>query len=545
MHTPTDLWYNNALIYALNVEVYMDGNGDGIGDFEGLVSKLDYLSGLGINCIWIRPFFPSPLVDDGYDVQDYYTIDSRLGTFGDFADFITKADAMGIRVIIDIIANHTSDQHKWFQKARKDKNSRYRNYYIWSEKPVKENKQQNLLNEEGVWNYDEVAGEYYLHHFFKEEPDLNISNPEVRKEIKKIMGFWLQMGVSGFRVDAAHVLYKRIGSSKPEQEKIRGILDKMREFVKQRNNEAILLAEANVKVEDLNQFFENGGGRDLVFNFITNKNLFLAMARENPAPLIAALKDLKKIKGQWVNFLRNHDELNLEMLSEKELKEVFEAFAPDENMRIFGHGIRRRLPPMLNGNRKKLELIYTVMFSLPGIPLINYGEEITMGDDLNEKGRLSVRTVMQWNKSKNAGFAKVPSISINHSIISKGKYNFRKINVADQQRDRDSFLNWMEKLITTRKQCPQLSYGQWELLESDSKNVLSFYCESEEDVILVISNFKNKECIMKLNNENDKFKNLIEIFSNREYEKIENLSERIQLDPFGYRWFKCSLCVVE
>ena len=535
-----DLWYHNAIIYALDVETYMDANGDGIGDFEGLVSKLDYLSGLGVNCLWLRPFFPSPLVDDGYDVMEYYNVDSRFGDLGDFVDFITKSKALGIRIIIDLVANHTSYQHRWFQEARKDLNSKYRDYYIWADKPLEEYKQENILKEEGIWHYDKIAGAFYLHHFYKEQPDLNISNPEVRKEIKKIMGFWLQLGVSGFRVDAAHILIREIGNNKVQAEKVLEILDEMREFINMRNNEAVLVAEANVKAGELHRFFGNGNRMHLLFDFITNKNLFLAMAREDPKPLITALHNIRGVKGQWVNFLRHHDELNLEMLEEGERNEVFDAFAPEEDMRIYGHGIRRRLPPMFNGDRKRIELIYAVMFSLPGIPLINYGEEILMGDDLSQKGRSSVRTVMQWSDLKNAGFSIAPSILMEHSVIDFGEYAFKKINVAEQQKNPKSFLNWIGRLISIRKQSPQLGYGKWSVLESNSNCVLSFYSEWENELIIVLHNFKNSKCKIKLKKPDKELENLVEIFSNCEYQKIKDLDEVIDIEGFGYRWFKCN-----
>ncbi|HET6243714.1 MAG: alpha-amylase family protein [Bacteroidetes bacterium] len=535
-----DLWYHNAIIYALDVETYMDSNGNGIGDFEGLVEKLDYLSGLGVNCLWLRPFFPSPLVDDGYDVKDYYNVDQRFGNLGDFVNFTTKATTYGIRVIIDLVANHTSDQHEWFQQARMDVNSKYRNYYIWADKPLEEYKQENILKEEGIWHFDKQAGAYYLHHFYKEQPDLNISNPEVRKEIKKIMGFWLKLGISGFRIDAAHILIREIGNEKINTAKVLDVLDEMREFINSRNSEAVLLAEANVKVDELHLFFGNGKRMHLLFDFITNKNLFLAMAREDPQPLISALNNIRGISGQWVNFLRHHDELNLEMLEESQRNEVFEAFAPEQDMRIYGHGIRRRLPPMLNGDRKKMELIYSVMFSLPGIPLINYGEEIAMGDDLSQKGRSSVRTIMQWDNLKNSGFSKAPALMLEHSLIDFGEFDYKKINVNEQQNNPDSFLNWMQRLISTRKQCPQLGYGQWRVLESDTKSVFSFYCEYEKDRIVLLHNFKGVKCDIKLDGSVKKFENLIEIFSNRKYPTIETLNAPISIDEYGYRWFKCN-----
>ena len=532
-----DQWYHTAILYSLDLETYMDGNGDGIGDFGGLTSKLDHLSGLGINCIWLRPFFPSPLVDDGYDVKDYFTIDPRFGNPGDFVDFIIKSGALGIRVIIDLVINHTSNQHEWFLKSRSDKNSRYRDYYIWKEEITDDDQEENMLGEGGIWNWDDEAGAYYMHHFLKEQPDLNIGNPDVRREIKKIMGFWLQLGVSGFRIDAAHII---VHESKDE---LYDFLGDIREFVNRRNHEAVLLAEANVEPEDLNKFFgeQSQSRMHMLFNFYTNKNMFLALAREDAGPLRESLGKTQKINGQWVNFLRTHDELNLEMLSDDERQEVFRAFAPDEDMKIFGHGIRRRLPPMLDCNRQKMELIYTMMFSLPGLPLINYGEEIAMGDDLSLKGRESVRTVMQWDDQENAGFSSAPESEFAHALIDSGKYDYRKVNVSMQQKDPGSFMNWMERLISTRKHSPQLGFGECFLLENNQGSVHSFCNLWGSEAIVVLINLKGEDCRVKIDQGKHKFGSLSELFSNTDYQSVEDIKNDIELTAFGYRWFKSDI----
>jgi maltose alpha-D-glucosyltransferase / alpha-amylase len=530
-----DHWYHNAIIYSLDVETYKDSNGDGIGDFEGLVGKLDHLFGLGVNCLWLRPFFPSPLADDGYDVMDYYNVDPRLGNLGDFVNLVVKAKALGIKILIDLVVNHTSDQHEWFRKSKKNKNSKYRNYYIWKEKPGEEDEEENMLTEGGIWHYDEEAGEYYMHHFYKEQPDLNISNPEVRKEIRKIMGFWLQLGVSGFRIDAAHIMVHE------NKDQVFEMLEEMGGLLGSRNHEAVLLGEANVKADELRDFFGNNDRLQLLFNFYTNKNMFLSFAREEAEPLINAMEETHSVNGEWVNFIRTHDELNLEMLTEEGRDEVFKAFAPDSDMRIFGHGIRRRLPPMLMGDRKKLELFYCIMFSLPGLPLINYGEEIAMGDDLRLKGRESLRTVMQWDDQQNAGFSDAPKKKLVHPVIDFGDYDFRKINVSKQQKDPDSFLNWMERLISTRKHSPQLSYGDCVILRNNSVSVLGFYNLWKSDVVVLLHNISKKDCKVKLDNQEKKFGRMSEIFSNKKYKTVKNINSEIELSAYGYRWFKCNL----
>jgi maltose alpha-D-glucosyltransferase / alpha-amylase len=532
-----DQWYHNAVIYSLDIETYMDASGDGIGDFQGLMNKLDHLTGLGINCLWLRPFYPSPLVDDGYDVMDYFSVDPRLGNLGDFTEFMVKAKALGIRVIIDLVVNHTSDKHVWFKKSREDKNSKYRDYYIWKDKPKEEDQYSNMIGDGGVWEYDKKAKSYYLHHFLKQQPDLNLSNPEVRREIIKIMGFWLQLGVDGFRIDAAHII---VHESKDE---VYELLEEMRALINRRNPEAILLGEANVEPDELHKFFgENGTPNRLhmLFNFLSNKNVFLAFARQSAKPLQRAIEDIAGIDGMWVNFIRTHDELNLEMLSDEERAEVFEKYAPQKKMRIFGHGIRRRLPPMFEGDRRKMELIYCIMFSLPGLPLINYGEEIAMGDDLSRKGRESVRTVMQWDNLKNAGFSKASSKNLVHGLVDQGEFEYRKVNVRLQQKDSESFMNWMEQLISTRRHSPQLSFGNIGLLKSNSDSVLSFYNVWEDTGVVVIHNLSSERCTVKLKSDpKHNFENLSEIFSDRQYIMVEDISADIEMTGYGYRWFKC------
>jgi maltose alpha-D-glucosyltransferase / alpha-amylase len=528
-------WYHNAIIYSLDVETYKDSNGDGIGDFSGLIEKLDHLAGLGVNCLWLRPFYPSPLADDGYDVMNYYNVDPRLGNLGDFAEFMVKARAFGMKVIVDLVVNHTSNQHEWFRQARESKTSKFRDFYIWKDKPTEEDQRPNMIGDGGIWEYDRKAKSYYLHHFLKEQPDLNVSNPEVMREIKKIMGFWLQLGVSGFRIDAAHIIVL------DSKDRAFELLEEMRLLVTSRNPEAILIGEANVEINGLQEFFSHNGVPNRLhklFNFISNKNLFLAMARESAKPLTDSLPDTWKIKGSWVNFIRTHDELNLEMITDEERDEVFKVFAPAKNMQLFGHGIRRRLPPMLNGERKRMELIYCIMFSLPGLPLINYGEEIAMGDDLSQKGRESVRTVMQWDDLKNAGFSKTQQKNLIHSVVDSGEYDYSKVNVRLQLKDPDSFLNWMERLISTRKHNPILSYGSADLLKNNQDSVFSFFTRWENETIILLHNLKNKKVKVKVNTSGHTFENVSEILCNQSYEEVSDLTKEIEISEYGYRWFK-------
>lgn len=423
-------WYKNAVIYSLDVETFKDSNGDGIGDFKGLRNSLPYLSSLGITCLWLLPFFDTPNKDNGYDVRDYYKVDARLGDLGHFAELIDAAEEAGIRVIIDLAVNHNSTEHQWFQKSRKDKNSKFRNYYMWAdEKPEDDNNNMMTGGEDGGsnWEYDGEADAYFYHTFFPHQPDLNISNEDVQEEIFRIMHFWLKLGVSGFRVDAAPHMFTEKGRADFGEDP-HSIFRHFREFVETQKKDAILLAEVDLAPGKYEKFLGDEDQMHMLFNFYVNNYLFLSFAREEATPVAKALKKMPQIqeKEQMAIFLRNHDELNLDKLSEKEKQEVFRAFAPHENMRIFGRGIRRRLAPILGNDRRKLELAHSLLFTLPGTPVLRYGEEIGMGEDLSTEGRSSVRTVMQWANQKNGGFSDAPSDELIRNVISEGEFGYKK-----------------------------------------------------------------------------------------------------------------------
>jgi maltose alpha-D-glucosyltransferase/alpha-amylase len=535
-----NLWYKNAIIYSLDVETYLDSDGDGIGDFQGLTNCLNYLSGLGITCLWLLPFYPSPNRDNGYDVMDYYNVDPRLGTLGDFVEFIHQARERGIRVLIDLVVNHTSIQHPWFQAARTDKNSKYRDYYVWSDNPPKTDPQQLMFpdEEDSIWEYDEQAQAYYLHHFYKEQPDLNIANPAVKEEIRLIMGFWLELGVSGFRIDAAPFLIKGIGVENVSPEELQGFLIQMREFASSRRGDAVLLAEANVEPDQIPIYFGNGDKMHLLFNFLLNQYKFLALARKTAIGLRDGLKILPDIPHicQWLNFVRHHDELTLDGISQSQREEIFQAFAPEENMQIYGRGIRRRLPPMMQGDRRRIELVYSLTFSLPGTPLLRYGEEIGMGDDLSLEGRDSVRTVMQWSDAPNGGFSTAPADALARPVIKEGEYSYKRVNVAAQQRDPASLLDWMERAIRTRKQCPEFGCGQWRILATDEPCVFAHCCESEGKAVIALHNLADKACTATL--KSNGYTHLTDLFGDRQYDLLNVDSRSIPLEAYGYRWFR-------
>src|ERR1700733_4357276 len=406
-----DLWYKNAVIYCLSVATYMDANGDGIGDFQGLMRRLDYLQGIGVTAIWLMPFQPSPCKDDGYDVADYYGVDPRYGTLGDFVEFTHGCKQRGLRVLIDLVVNHTSDQHPWFQAARHDPKSKYRDWYVWSKKKPKNAASGVVFPgvQKSTWHYDEAAKAYYFHRFYDFQPDLNTANPEVQAEILKIMGFWLQLGVSGFRMDAVPfvIAEKGAGVTKPREQY--DMLRTFSQFLTWREGAAIILGEANVLPDtDMDYFGAAGERLQMMFNFEVNQHLFFAMASGDSRPLVQAMQATKPrpATAQWGQFLRNHDELDLGRLEEKERQAVFAAFGPEKEMQLYDRGIRRRLAPMLEGDRRRLELAYSLMMTLPGTPVIRYGDEIGMGDNLKLPERNCARTPMQWSTEPNAGFTK-------------------------------------------------------------------------------------------------------------------------------------------
>ncbi|MDX2097099.1 MAG: alpha-amylase family protein [Leptolyngbyaceae cyanobacterium bins.59] len=553
-----NFWYKNAIVYSLDVETFMDSDGDGVGDFQGLTQRLDYLAGLGITCLWLLPFYPSPNRDNGYDVTNYYDVDPRLGTLGDFVEFVHQAHDRGIRILVDLVINHTSLEHPWFQKARSDKHSKYRSYYVWSKNPHPE---PSLIafptQEDSIWEYDEQAGASYLHHFYKEQPDLNIGNPEVREEILRIMGFWLALGVSGFRIDAAPFVIENVGIEHARPEELQQFLQQMQEFVSARQSDAILLAEANVPPEKISVYFGDGDRMQMLFNFLLNQHLFLALARQEVDALKDGLKGLPTIPPncQWLNFVRHHDELTLDQLSKEQQQEIFAVFAPTEDMQIFGRGIRRRLPPMVKNHRDRMEMIYSLAFSLPGTPLLRYGDEIAMGDDLSLPGRDSVRTPMQWSDQPNGGFSTAPSNVLPHPVITEGQYGYPCTNVDTEQRSPASFLKWMEHLIRTRRQCPEFGEGTWRILSTDEPSVFVHLSETHSEThsaihptaILALHNLGDRPCIVTLSELESH--QLTEVFNDnfsplrqgQSYQAIDQNTHTFTLNAYGYRWFRANL----
>jgi maltose alpha-D-glucosyltransferase/alpha-amylase len=539
-----DLWYKDAVIYSLDVETFQDADGDGIGDFRGLSERLDHLTSLGVTCLWLLPIHPTPNLDNGYDVQDYYGVDPRLGTLGDFVEFMHRARERGMRVLLDLVVNHTSSQHPWFQSARASKMSPYRDFYVWSE-TLPKNAHEGMVfpgYQDAVWTWDEAAGEYYFHRFYAHQPDLNISNPRVREEICRIMGFWLELGVSGFRLDAAPFLIEMKGQEEPGKDRYE-YLAEFRDFLSWRRGDAILLAEANIARDKMDQYFGEGARLHMLFSFLVNQYYFLALARQEAEPLIRGLTLLPPLPptGQWANFVRNHDELDLGRLTDDERQEAFREFAPDPGMQLYGRGIRRRLPPMLGNDRRRIEMAYSLMLSLPGTPVLRYGEEIGMGDDLSLPERDSVRTVMQWSQERNGGFSTAVISAgkcLTKPAIAEGEYGYQAgVNVEAQHRDPDSLLHFMQRLITTRKQCPELSWGSCQLLETGDPAVFAHRCDWREGAIVAVHNLADRPACVHLKMKHPDPEPMIELLGDKPYELIEEDRE-IGLEPYGYRWFR-------
>ena len=536
-----DLWYKNAVIYSLDVDTFMDANGDGIGDFEGLMRRLDYLQALGVDTIWVAPFYPTPNRDNGYDVSDFYGVDPRHGSGGDFVEFVHHAERCGMKVIIDLVANHTSVDHPWFQEARSDPESRYRSWYIWSEeRPDDWNSGMVFPGvQDRTWTYDRKAQAYYYHRFYKHQPDLNMDNPEVRAEIRRLMGYWIQQGVDGFRVDAVPFLIETT-SPGDAQGKLRfDYLKEFRRFLEWRARECILLGETNVKPEDVAPYFgEDGGdGTHMMFNFWVNQHLFYALATGDAAPLAQALEDTRDIPAtsQWAHFLRNHDELDLGRLSDEQRQTVFERFGPEEEMQLYGRGLRRRLAPML-GDRRQEELAYSLLFALPGTPVIRYGDEIGMGDDLELEERQAVRTPMQWAPEPQAGFSTAEETV--HPVIETGVWGAQRVNVEAQHRDPDSLLNWMVRMIRMRKECPEVGWGEWEVLDTGEAAVLGLRYDWRGNSVLTLHNLCETPVEVSVRPGVEGGDLLVNLLEEEESRADEDGVHTLTLEAHRYRWFR-------
>jgi maltose alpha-D-glucosyltransferase / alpha-amylase len=538
-----DLWYKNAIIYCLSVGTYMDANGDGVGDFQGLMRRLDYLQGLGVTAVWLMPFQQSPGKDDGYDISDYYAVNPAYGSLGDFVDFTHGAKQRGIRVVIDLVVNHTSNEHPWFQEARRDPNSKRRDWYVWSKRRPSKSDEGLVFPgvQKSTWTHDAVAKAWYFHRFYDFQPDLNTAHPEVQAEILKIMGFWIQLGVSGFRMDAVPFVISTKGADVTRPREQYDMLRTFREFLQWRVGDSIILAEANVVPRtDMEYFGDEGDRMQMLFNFQVNQNLFFAMASADTRPLAKAIKNTENrpASGQWGIFLRNHDELDLGRLSERQRQTVFNAFGPSKEDQLYDRGIRRRLAPMLGGDRRRLELAYSLMFTLPGTPVLRYGDELGMGDDLSLPERTCCRTPMQWSAEPNGGFTKSDKPIV--PVIAGGPYGFEHLNAADQRRDSNSMLNWTERIARMRKEVPEVGWGEFEVIDVRDNAVLGLRYDWRNNSVLFLHNLAHdpREVTFSAGLKGDAGNELVNLLSADHSVAAKNGKHRVCLEGYGYRWYR-------
>ncbi len=491
-----NLWYKDAIFYEVPVRSFYDSNGDGIGDFAGLTQKLDYIKSLGIDCIWLLPFYDSPLKDDGYDIRDYYSILPEYGTLKDFDNFMIEAHRLGIRVIADLVLNHVSDQIKWFQEARKDRTNSKRDWFVWSDTPDKYEGVRIIFidTERSNWTLDPQTGQYYWHRFFSHQPDLNYDNPEVRDEMKKVIRFWLDRGLDGFRCDAVPYLFEREGTSCENLPETHEYFREIRKMIDEEYPGRILLAEANQWPEDAKKYFGNEDEFQMNFNFPLMPRIFIALVKEDAFPVENIISKTLPVpeKCSWGLFLRNHDELTLEMVSDEERDIMYSEYAKVPKMRL-NLGIRRRLAPLVDNDRYALEFLNALIMSLPGSPILYYGDEINMGDNIYLGDRNGVRTPMQWSYDRNAGFSRSDPEQLYAPVIINSNYHYEVNNVESMSRLPSSFLNWLRKLIITRKRSAQVfGRGTIEFIHSDQKEILAFIRAYENQVILCVYNLSRK-----------------------------------------------------
>ncbi|ADB75689.1 alpha-amylase family protein [Geodermatophilus obscurus] len=539
-----DLWWKNAVVYCLDVETYMDWNGDGCGDLPGLAQRIDHLADLGVTCLWLMPFYPTAERDDGYDITDFYGVDRRLGTHGDLVEVIRTAQDRGMRVIADLVVNHTSVEHPWFQRARQSRDDPFHDFYVWRDDEPPDTSDQVVFpdQEKGVWTFNEPTGEWYLHKFYKEQPDLNVANPRVRDEVAKVMGFWLQLGLSGFRVDAVPFFLETAGTDGEALPEPHEYLRDLRSVVGRRTGDGVLLGEVNLPYEQQLEFFGGTDGDELTmqFDFIGMQALYLSLARADAGPLATALAGRPALDpdSQWATFVRNHDELTLDKLTDDERQEVFAAFGPEERMQVYGRGLRRRLPPMLDGDPRRVRMVYSLLFSLPGTPVLFYGEEIGMGEDLDAEGRLAVRTPMQWTSGRNGGFSTADPDRLPGPVVDGG-FAPEFVNVADQRRDEDSLLSFTKLLIRRYRESPELGWGGFELLEQPHREVLAHLCSWDDGALVAVHNLGPEPRTVPLMLPGcDAGHRLEDLLVTQTTPVGEDGGVELTLDGYGYRWLR-------
>jgi len=536
------LWYRDAIIYELPVKSFYDANQDGIGDFAGLIEKLDYVAELGVTCVWLLPFFPSPLKDDGYDISDYRNVHPSYGSLDDFKQFLHAAHERGLEVVIELVVNHTSDQHEWFKKARAAApGSPERKYYVWSDTDQKYHGARIIFldSERSNWTWDATAQEYYWHRFFQHQPDLNYDNPAVLAEVEQVMDFWLELGVDGFRLDAVPYLVERDGTSCENLPETHAILKAIRGYVDAKWPNRMLLAEANQWPADVRAYFGAGDECHMAYHFPLMPRIFMGVHLEDRTPIVDIMRQTPEIPDvcQWALFLRNHDELTLEMVTDEERDYMYLAYSADPQARL-NLGIRRRLAPLMGNHRRRIELINSLLFSFPGTPIVYYGDEIGMGDNTYLGDRNGVRTPMQWSGDRNAGFSRADPARLYSPIIMDPVYGYQAVNVEAQVRETSSLLHWMKNLIHLRRLFKAFSRGTLEFLDPVNRKVLAYIRRYEEDVILCVANLSRSVQPVQLDLAALDGYTPVEMLGYTDFPVIGREPYFLTLGPYDFYWFE-------
>lgn len=535
------LWYKKALIYELHIRAFHDSNGDGHGDIPGLIDKLPYLQDLGVDCLWLLPHYPSPLRDDGYDIADYYGIHPDYGTLADFQRLVEEAHKRGLRILIELVVNHTSDQHPWFQEARRDPKSPKRNWYVWSDTDEAYKGARIIFTdtERSNWTWDPVAKQYFWHRFFSHQPDLNYDNPEVQEAMLDVMRFWLNMGVDGFRCDAVPYLFEREGTNCENLPETHAFLKRLRKTIDAEYQGKVLLAEANQWPADVRVYFGEGDEFHMGFHFPVMPRLFMAVRREDRTPIVEIMQQTPDIPDncQWAIFLRNHDELTLEMVTDEDRDYMYREYATDPRMRI-NLGIRRRLAPLMDNGRRRIELMHSLLFTLPGTPVLYYGDEIGMGDNIYLGDRNGVRTPMQWTGDRNAGFSRADYARLFAPVIADPVYGYQSINVEAQDRQKSSLLQWLKRMIRIRQRYPVFAMGTLRFLATENRKVLAFLREWEGQTVLVICNLSRfaQPAVLDLRELSGSVP--VELIGETAFPRISDLPYQLSMGPYMFLWFR-------
>jgi maltose alpha-D-glucosyltransferase/alpha-amylase len=537
-----DAWYKDVVFYEVHVKAFADGDGDGVGDFRGLTGRLDYIRELGATCLWILPMYPSPLRDDGYDIADFYGIHPSYGTVEDFQKFLDAAHERGLRVIADLVMNHTSDQHPWFQASRSDPTSPYRDYYVWSDTDTRYADARIIFTdtEKSNWSWDPVRKQYYWHRFFSHQPDLNYDNPAVTAAMLDVMRFWLDRGLDGFRCDAVPYLIEREGTSCENLPETHTILKELRQVIdREYGGSKVLLAEANQWPEDVRPYFGDGDEFHMAFNFPLMPRLYMAVRRADRLPVTDIFTHMPPIPPtcQWCVFLRNHDELTLEMVTNEERDYMYYAYATDPAMKL-NLGIRRRLAPLMDNDRRRIELLSCLLFTLPGSPIVYYGDEIGMGDNIYLGDRNGVRTPMQWSSDRNAGFSSADPARLYLPVVTDAVYGYQAVNVAAQETHDFSLLNVMKRLITARRTAPAFGRGTIEFLRPRNQSVLAYYREHEDETVLVVANLSPVTQPVELDLSRHEGAQPVEMLSASRFPMVGRTPYFLSLGPLGYYWLR-------